>query len=212
MACPDCPVLKWFLHPVSARTGWRRFGQDEGGAVTSDMVALIAAVSFMGLLVLQVLSGGIQTLAGSTRDTTSTLEVGQDLSGSDSEAEEGIELVGGSGPLGAMDVSWTIPTKVLTPGWGAEVNSPWLSPGDFGIPMPARFELLGDGNPRAQTSNGQMATSGEFEWGTIVKLDTPECGASNTVYLSLNDGEEVVAYTVERPEWPAEWGTPPPGC
>lgn len=118
----------------------------------------------------------------------------------------------GAGESGTIEADFHIGTVTITPGWGDRVDSGWIPPGNLPVPMPATFDMLGEGNPRAQSSNGQKLTSGEVSWGTIIDMDTPPCGTTRTVYISLNGGQSVGSFSVIRPEWPAGWGAPPAGC
>jgi len=103
-------------------------------------------------------------------------------------------------------------TRTITPGWSGRVSSEWLPPSELPVDMPASFEMIGDGDPTAQRTNGRQRSSGRIRWGTIIWADPPACGTSQTVTMVLNGGEALVNFTVTRPAWPQSWGVAPAGC
>lgn len=195
-----------------------RFLRAEDGAVAVDWVVLTAALTGLGIAVTGIVWNGAATSAGNLgTQASATMQALADIGfsgGSGAGADPGADPDAGApdGATGLLTPTFFLPTKVLTPGWGPEVDTGWINPADLGVPMPATFEVIGDGNPRAQDRNGQTVTSGNVEWGTILRMDTPACGASHTVQIVLNGGASVGQFTVERPAWPDTWGAPPPGC
>jgi Flp pilus assembly pilin Flp len=55
---------------------FKSFANDESGAVTVDWVVLTAAIVGLGLLVIQVVTPGIETLAGNIASEVADIEVG----------------------------------------------------------------------------------------------------------------------------------------
>jgi hypothetical protein len=103
-------------------------------------------------------------------------------------------------------------TKQITPGYGDHVFSDWISANQIPVAMPADFVMYGTGNPTGLTTGGSREPSGQIQWGAQIRVDVPPCGGSREVQMFLNGGEVVLTFTVERPEWPSNWGTPPANC
>ena len=55
---------------------FKSFANDESGAVTVDWVVLTAAIVGLGLLVIQVVTPGIETLAGNIASEVADVDVG----------------------------------------------------------------------------------------------------------------------------------------
>ncbi|KPQ15040.1 MAG: Flp pilus assembly protein, pilin Flp [Rhodobacteraceae bacterium HLUCCO18] len=68
------------------------FLSDESGAVTVDWVVLTAAIVGLGLAVMSVVSGGIESLSGNISDTLSNTDPLSDpFENSNQQAADGIE-------------------------------------------------------------------------------------------------------------------------
>lgn len=55
---------------------FKKFSQDESGAVTVDWVVLTAAIVGLGMVVMTTVGGGIRTLAGNISSDVAVLPVG----------------------------------------------------------------------------------------------------------------------------------------
>jgi Flp pilus assembly pilin Flp len=55
---------------------FKTFANDESGAVTVDWVVLTAAIVGLGLVVMQTVGGGIETLAGNISAEVGGIDVG----------------------------------------------------------------------------------------------------------------------------------------
>jgi Flp pilus assembly pilin Flp len=68
------------------------FLSDESGAVTVDWVVLTAAIVGLGLAVMSVVSGGIESLSGNIADTlTNTDPLNDPFDNANQQAADGIE-------------------------------------------------------------------------------------------------------------------------
>ena len=73
-----------------------------------------------------------------------------------------------------------------------------IPPADWNM---VQFTLTGDGNPRAQTANGDFATDGTMRWdGLSLQFDTPAPGETIVIDLELPD--HIVRYEFTRSSEP----------
>ncbi len=94
---------------------------------------------------------------------------------------------------------FTIPATTIHQHHTGPVHSDWLGPNDLPFPVPANFEMSGEGDGTAQTANGH-ATSGQIpSWGTQFRADPPPCGTTGTSVITLDTGE-VGIWQIVRPD------------
>jgi hypothetical protein len=168
---------------------FRHFISDESGAVTTDWVMVTAGVCGLGLAVVGVVSGGVQSLSGETSDTMTGISINRSffspgtLLATDFAAGIG-EWIGGS----VVDV----------PGFG---NVLQLGPGELtqvtmSIPPGAQtatisFDMLGiddlSGEAATVFINGQAVALYSDNHGNITMTDHGVSGVSVSMVQNYNN-------------------------